>query len=105
MPGCLSAALLSLCVSLESGLLLMWHSPGADARDPTVETPSGSIVGDVASCDAEWSRDLHACPIASAVQFLRSLCDHAALIARAGQLVFAGLAAAVAAGDRGRAIG
>src|ERR1035437_11135679 len=43
--------------------------------------------------------------VASAVQFFRSLRDHASLIACARELVFAGLAAAVAAGNRGRAIG
>src|SRR2546430_11050815 len=47
----------------------------------------------------------NAAPIASAMQFFRGLCDHASLIARAGEFVLAGLAAAVAAGDRGRAIG
>src|SRR6478735_818493 len=48
--------------------------------------------------------EMNAAPIASAMQFLRGLCDHAPLIARARQLVVARLAAAVAAGDRGRAV-
>src|SRR4029077_319847 len=39
------------------------------------------------------------------MQLFSGLRDHAPLIARAGELVGAGLAAAVAAGDRGRAIG
>src|SRR5438552_4930199 len=47
----------------------------------------------------------NAAPIASAMQFFRGLRDHASLIARAGKFVLAGLAAAVAAGDRGGAIG
>src|SRR5260370_16118941 len=46
-----------------------------------------------------------AASIASAMQFFRGLWDHASLIARASQLVVAWLAAAVAAGDRGRAVG
>src|SRR6478609_9337339 len=40
-----------------------------------------------------------------AVQLLRGLADHAALIARARKLVGGGLTLAVAAGDRGRAVG
>src|SRR5467141_11467 len=47
----------------------------------------------------------NAARIASAMQFFRGLCDHASLIARARELVVAWLAAAVAAGDRGRAVG
>src|ERR1700761_4322832 len=47
-------------------------------------------------CAAQWRL---------AVQLLRGLSDHAALIARAVELVDGGLPAAVAAGDRGRAIG
>src|ERR1700686_2506621 len=47
----------------------------------------------------------NAARIASAMQFLRRLRDHASLIARAGEFVFAGLTAAVTPGDRGRAIG
>src|SRR6202048_5456224 len=43
--------------------------------------------------------------IASAMQFFRGLRDHVSLIARAREFVLAGLAAAVAAGERGRAIG
>src|SRR5579863_6078690 len=42
---------------------------------------------------------------ASAVQLLRSLCNGATLIARACEFVFGWLAAAVAAGDRGGAVG
>src|ERR1700681_1880218 len=49
--------------------------------------------------------DENAARVASAMQFFRGLCDHASLIARARQLVFRWLAAAVAAGARGRAIG
>src|SRR2546425_111696 len=47
----------------------------------------------------------NAARIASAMQFFRGLCDHASLIARARQLVVARLAAAVAAGDCGHAVG
>src|SRR3954468_16635971 len=47
----------------------------------------------------------HAAPVASAMQFVRGLRDHASLIARAGEFVLARLAAAVAAGDGGRAVG
>src|SRR3984957_9789487 len=47
----------------------------------------------------------NAAAIASAMQFLCRLRDHASLIARAGEFVVGGLAAAVAAGDRGGAIG
>src|SRR5882757_7751706 len=47
----------------------------------------------------------NAARIASAMQFFCGFRDHASLIARAGEFVFAGLAAAVAAGDRGRAVG
>src|SRR3982074_576861 len=47
----------------------------------------------------------NAARVASAMQFFRSLRNQVSLIARAGELVFAGLAAAVAAGNRGRAIG
>src|ERR1700687_5013619 len=43
--------------------------------------------------------------IASAMQFLCGLRDHVSLIARAREFVLARLAAAVAAGERGRAIG
>src|SRR5438270_11750204 len=43
--------------------------------------------------------------IASGVQFSGGFGNHAALIARARELVFTGLAAAVTARDRGRAIG
>src|SRR5438046_9232412 len=43
--------------------------------------------------------------VASAMQFAGGLGDHASLIARAGEFVFARLAAAVAAGDRGGAVG
>src|SRR4051812_18581190 len=55
--------------------------------------------------DGAASANENAAPIASAMQFFRGLRDHTSLIARAGQLVFTGLAAAVAAGDRGGAIG
>src|SRR5450756_1274817 len=47
----------------------------------------------------------NAARIASAMQFLRGLRDHASLIARAGEFVFGGLAAAVAGRDRGCTIG
>src|SRR5438552_14198392 len=47
----------------------------------------------------------NAAPIVSAMQFVRGLRDHTSLITPARQFVFAGLAAAVAAGDRGGAIG
>src|SRR5258708_12203035 len=47
----------------------------------------------------------NAARIASAMQFFRGLCDHASLIPRPSQLVVAWLAAAVPAGDRGRAVG
>ena len=43
--------------------------------------------------------------VASAMQFFRGLRDHASLIACAGEFVFARLAAAVTAGNRGGAIG
>src|ERR1700676_4199426 len=49
--------------------------------------------------------DENAARVASAMQFFRGLCDHASLIARAREFVFGWLAAAVAAGDGGRAIG
>src|SRR6185369_13066735 len=47
----------------------------------------------------------NAAPVASAMQFIGRFCDRAPLIARTGELVLAGLAAAVAAGDRGGAVG
>src|SRR5262249_46640528 len=47
----------------------------------------------------------NAATVASAMQLRSRLRDHASLIARAGELVFTGLSAAVAAGDSGRAIG
>src|SRR5260221_8776349 len=47
----------------------------------------------------------NAAPIESAMQFVCGLRDHTSLITRAGELVFAGLTAAVAAGDRGGAVG
>src|SRR3984893_4436170 len=47
----------------------------------------------------------NAARVASAMQFLRRLCDHASLIARAREFVLGWLAAAVAAGPRGRAVG
>src|SRR5213083_2596629 len=43
--------------------------------------------------------------VASAMQFAGGLGDHASLITRAGEFVFARLTAAVAAGDRGGAVG
>src|SRR6202048_5609408 len=49
--------------------------------------------------------DENAARIASAMQFFRGFSDPVSLIARARELVFAGRAAAVAAGNRGRAIG
>src|SRR2546430_3635985 len=51
------------------------------------------------------SSNENAAIVVSAMQFLRGLRDHASLIARAGEFVLARLAAAVAAGDRGGAIG
>src|ERR1700676_5294205 len=47
----------------------------------------------------------NAARVASAMQFLRRLCDHASLIARAREFILGWLAAAVAAGHRGRAVG
>src|SRR6266404_6590597 len=47
----------------------------------------------------------NAARIASAMPFFCGLCDHASLIARAGELVLARLAAAVAAGDCSHAVG
>src|SRR3954447_9469021 len=41
----------------------------------------------------------------SAMHLVSGLCDHASLIPAAGELVFRGLAAAVATGDRRRAVG
>src|SRR6202521_2035166 len=55
--------------------------------------------------DGAAPTDENAARVASAMQFFRGLCDHASLIARARELVFGWLAAAVAAGDGGRAIG
>src|SRR5882757_6108077 len=55
--------------------------------------------------DGAASATLNAAGIGSAMQFARGLRDHTSLIARAGKLVLAWLAAAVAAGDGGRAIG
>src|SRR3954470_20425710 len=55
--------------------------------------------------DGAASAILNAARIPSAMQFVRGLRDQASLIARAGNLVLPGLAAAVAAGDGGRAIG
>src|SRR5437899_4680332 len=49
--------------------------------------------------------DENAARIASAMQFLGGLRDHVSLIARAREFVFGWLSAAVAAGNRGRAIG
>src|SRR6266849_5567221 len=49
--------------------------------------------------------DGNAARIASAMQFFRGFSDHVSLIARAREFVFGWLAAAVATGDRGRAIG
>src|SRR5450756_1875961 len=51
------------------------------------------------------SLEENAATIASAMQFLGGLRDHAPLIARARQFVFRWLAAAVAGSDRGGAIG
>src|SRR5258708_6052946 len=51
------------------------------------------------------SPDENAARIASAMQVFRGLRDHTPWIARARKLVVGWLAAAVAAGDRGRAIG
>src|SRR6266436_7753318 len=51
------------------------------------------------------SADENAARVASAMQLFRGLRDRASLIACARQLVLGWLAAAVAAGDRGRAIG
>src|SRR5690242_19763942 len=55
----------------------------------------------------DWWRDVTTSltALASTVKLLRSLRDHAPLITRAGELIGAGLAAAVAAGDGGGAIG
>src|SRR6266478_479478 len=47
----------------------------------------------------------NAAHIVSAMQFFRGLRDHVSLIACTRELVFARHAAAIAAGDRGRAIG
>src|SRR3984893_15674898 len=47
----------------------------------------------------------NAARVASAMQFLGGFRDHASLIARAGEFVFGRLAAAVAGGDRGGAVG
>src|SRR6516165_4432983 len=55
--------------------------------------------------DRAASREANTAHVGSAMQFPCGLGDHAALIARAGQLVFGRLAAAVAAGDRGCAVG
>src|SRR5258708_13992355 len=55
--------------------------------------------------DGAASATLNAAGIGSAMQFFRGLRDHASLIARAGEFVFARLAAAVAAGDGGGARG
>src|SRR5882757_11574305 len=55
--------------------------------------------------DGAASATLNAAGIGSAMQFVRGLRDHASLIARAGEFVLARLAAAVAAGDGGRAVG
>src|SRR6267154_2421694 len=47
----------------------------------------------------------NAARVASAMQFLSRFRDHASLIARTGEFVLGWLTAAVAAGDRGHAIG
>src|SRR6266481_3074803 len=64
-----------------------------------------SIVPRRRGIDGAARTTWNAARIASAMQFVRGLRDHASLIARAGKLVLARLAAAVAAGDGGGAIG
>src|SRR5207244_8732589 len=63
------------------------------------EYPSSPATTDGAAFSFE-----NAASVASAMQFFRGLRDHASLIARARKLVRARQAAAVAAGDGGRAI-
>src|ERR1700761_9103107 len=63
MPGCLSVVLLSLCGGLESGLLLMIQSPGADARDLTIPRSFGSVLGVLARAVLKESCKLTACCI------------------------------------------
>src|SRR5512141_2897556 len=71
---------------------------------PTVD--EAASAGENAACIASAMQFNHGVqPWSSTVEFLGGLRDHPSLIARAGKFVLARLAAAVAAGDRGRAIG
>src|SRR5258707_15785834 len=79
-----------------SGLRTSW----AIKRSSTIAT---SIVPQ--TIDGAAFQNENAAAIASAMQFVRGLRDRTSLITCAGQLVFAGLTAAIAAGDRGGAIG